>query len=227
MIKELTTFTLAQRCLEGDQEAIATLQADYGPALIAYLIRSGAMESDAREIVGSLWADCTVGDSGRPPRFEKYHGKCALLTWLKTVALNALIDTKRRQARFRAIEATVVATGGTAGGCAALIPSSLGEPATEAPLLEIMKTALLAAMERCPAQSYVMLQLVHLNGLTQREVAQAWGWHESKVSRALDAAAERIATETLRAVQEADPWLELGWDDFVELCQCHELPLLA
>ena len=83
-----------------------------------------------------------------------------------------------------------------------------------------MKTALTAAMAKCPSQSFVMLRLVYLNGLSQREVAQLWGCHESKVSRALDSALELIASETLRSVKEADPWLEVGWDDFLELCRC-------
>lgn len=225
MFQDSATFTLVQRCLEGDPEAIVTLQQEYEPTLIGYLIRSGASESDASEIVGNLWGDCMVGDATHPPRFEKYHGKCPLLVWLKTVALNALIDLKRRETRFRAIEDSVVAAGGHGESGDGLLPASMAQPATEAPLLEIMRNALLAALAKCPAQSFVMLQLVYLNGLTQREVAQAWGWHESKLSRTLESATELIATETLRAVKAADPWIELGWDDFVELCRCNDFPL--
>lgn len=217
----------AERCLGQDGEAISDLQRQYRGLLIAYLMRSGATNSDAREIVENLWADCAVGDSLRPARFEKYHAQCPLQVWLKSIALNALIDRKRRESRFRAIEAGIVAAGGDAPCGVALSPAAMDERLTDAPLLEIMKTALLAAMGKCPAQSYVMLQLVHLNGLTQREVAHMWGWHESKVSRTLDAAKELIATETLRAIKATDPWIELGWDDFVELCRCGDLALVS
>ena len=81
-----------------------------------------------------------------------------------------------------------------------------------------MNSALTDALKKCPAQILVMLELVYINGLMQREVAQMWGWTDSKVSRALAAGMQTISEGTLRAVKQADPWLELRWEDFVELC---------
>lgn len=174
-----------------------------------------------------LWGDCAVGDAEHPPRFEKFHGKCALFTWLRTVALNELIDLKRREARFRRIEARATITDDNVESCSALAPAPVAQPATEAPLVELMKGALLSAIAKCPVESFLMLQLVYLNGLTQREVAQMWGWHESKVSRTLDSAMELIQGETLQAVKATDPWIELGWNDFVELCRCPDFAIFG
>jgi len=62
-----------------------------------------------------------------------------------------------------------------------------------------------------------------MHGVTQREVASLWKWHESRVSRHIKRAEKKIADLTLRAVKETDPYLELGWQDFVELCRCVEV----
>ena len=45
-----------------------------------------------------------------------------------------------------------------------------------------------------------------------------YGWHESKVSRTLDATMSGIASRTMTEIKAVDPWLELSWEDFVELC---------
>ena len=62
-----------------------------------------------------------------------------------------------------------------------------------------------------------MLKLVHLHQLNQREIARMWGWHESKVSRALEVAREHRARHPV-GIEAGDPWLELRWEDFLELC---------
>jgi DNA-directed RNA polymerase specialized sigma24 family protein len=205
---------LAQRCLDGAADAISSLHEEFGAQLIAFLIASGGSEAEARDIVRSLWTDCSVGSGKRLPRFWKYHGQCALILWLKAVALNELIDQKRRAARHCELSegALAGATGrdGGAGNARAF---------WDAPLFEIMREAILSALAKCPPQEMVMLQLVHINGLTQRELTRLWGWHESKISRALDAAMEAIASNTLHAVRRFDPWLDLAWPDLVDLCR--------
>jgi DNA-directed RNA polymerase specialized sigma24 family protein len=89
----------------------------------------------------------------------------------------------------------------------------------DAPLFGIMRQALNRAFGSCPAEAVVMLQLVHLYGLTQREVCSIWGYTESKVSRKLSAAVRHIADETMRAIGNADEWLEIQWEDFLDFCR--------
>ena len=45
-----------------------------------------------------------------------------------------------------------------------------------------------------------------------------WGWHESKVSRTLEVTRQSAARMILADLKKIDPWLELRWEDFVELC---------
>ena len=39
-----------------------------------------------------------------------------------------------------------------------------------------------------------MCQLVHMHGVTQREIASLWKWHESRVSRHIKRAEEKLPT---------------------------------
>ena len=63
-----------------------------------------------------------------------------------------------------------------------------------------------------------MLKLVHLHGLTGREIARMWGWHESKVSRTASHAEDQIRELTLAEIRRREPSLDLRWEDLVELC---------
>ena len=71
-----------------------------------------------------------------------------------------------------------------------------------------------------------MLRLVYLHGISQREVCRMWGWNEAKVSRHLSAAMETIEAETLLRLRQKDPWLKLTWQDFVDLCETHQIGFL-
>jgi hypothetical protein len=62
-----------------------------------------------------------------------------------------------------------------------------------------------------------------LHELSQREIVQMLGWSESKVSRFLSKAMAEIEKHTLAEVKKRDSWLELGWQDFVELCETHQI----
>ena len=79
------------------------------------------------------------------------------------------------------------------------------------------------ALTACDVEELILLQLVHIHGVTQREVASLWKWHESRVSRHIKRTEEKIAKLTLQEVKETDPYLELRWNDFIELCQSVEV----
>ena len=79
------------------------------------------------------------------------------------------------------------------------------------------------AFAACEVEELILLQLVHVHGITQREIANLWKWHESRVSRHIKRAEEKIAKLTLQSVRETDPYLELRWNDFVELCRSVEV----
>ena len=82
----------------------------------------------------------------------------------------------------------------------------------------MLRDAIKRAFAKQEPEAVLMLKLVHLHELTQREIARMWGWHESKVSRTLDVTRQSVARVILSELKRIDPWLELRWEDFVELC---------
>jgi hypothetical protein len=46
-----------------------------------------------------------------------------------------------------------------------------------------------------------------------------------QVSRFFSRTMKEVETHTLAEVKKRDPWLELTWQDFVELCETHEVDL--
>ena len=85
-------------------------------------------------------------------------------------------------------------------------------------LMELLRESLRAAFAGCAAGDLIRLRLVYLHGLTQREVGNLFGQSESKTSRALSLAMERIKIRTLQELKRRDSRLELAWEDFLGLC---------
>ncbi len=207
---------LAQCCLEGDAAALAELRGDLAPWLRASLVSAGASPVEADDILGSLWTDCACATGGSPALLARYRGQCPLRGWLKVVTVNRLVDHQRRSSRLQHVARA-------AAGAATVLP----EFSPEAPLIGIMKNAVTRALEECPAEALVMLQLVHIHGLTQRDLARLWSCHESKISRVLASASDSLSRRILANVREADPALTITWDDFVELCRCADFSVFV
>jgi RNA polymerase sigma factor (sigma-70 family) len=213
-------FLLAQKCLEGEEPAIAHLQETYRGPLVNYLIHAGASPEEARDLVDEFWADCLAERPQRRPRLATYAGNSPLQGWLKAVALNNLIQLKRHEKRMRQVLVEGSAEeSGLAGAVVKEVPSGESGYSTEQPLLEIMRGAVESAFRQCDPQDFVLLQLAHTNGLLGRELALMFSCSEAKISRDLEDARRKIVVATLSYVQARDPWLELKWEDFVDLCR--------
>jgi RNA polymerase sigma factor (sigma-70 family) len=175
--------------------------------------------------VDSLWADLLAPVGNRPPRLLHYDGSCALQTWLNTVALNELLTVKRTEKRrkrlidpnFDSYDEKRESSAGEPSAAPHAEPESL--EFREAPLVKIMHVAVETAFLSCEPEDFVLLQLKHCDGLRGTELARMFGCNESMISRRLDEAQERIAAVTLEKVRETDEWLDLKWEDFVELCR--------
>ena len=204
-------FEFAQKCLEGDAAAIEELQRDFGPIIAAYLVHRGASARQAHDITDALWADCLATRASFRPRLATYNGQAPLQIWLKTVALNQLIKLHGQEKRR--LEISIDHQVGQAPHPPA------PELATEAPLLVLMRSALEAAFQKCAAEDFVLLQLAHTDGLRHEELARMFECVPSTISRRLVLAQEEIAAETIRFIRQADPLVELKWEDFVELCR--------
>jgi RNA polymerase sigma factor (sigma-70 family) len=203
------------RVLDGDEAAIRAFRDRYDPQLKGTLCKRGATSTEADDLLADLWADC-FGSSGTP-LLQKYEGRCALNSWLITVATNRLIDFKRRAA-FR-VELTDDKSG-TSGTNHLERPSDSPPHQPDSALVALLRQAVLNAFAAEPPEMLLMLRLVHVHEITQREIGRIWNWHESKVSRTLESARAKIRTAALAELHRADPWLTLEWDDFVELSNC-------
>lgn len=204
-------FLLTQKCLEGDVGAIRELQETYSTSIKEYLLNRGAVPHEAEEVTGGLWADCLAERPGNRPRLATYSGTSTLQAWLKAVALNRLVQHKRGGKR------DVMRDGQPLD--ALTNPPADSSPQIEAPLLEIMRSAVETAFQMCDAEDFVLVQLAHTNGLLGRELAVMFNCSEAKISRHLESARRSIADVTLEYVRKRDPWLELKWEDFLELCK--------
>ncbi|MGB8167426.1 MAG: hypothetical protein WCF18_08035 [Chthoniobacteraceae bacterium] len=222
--RHLSDFHLCHECLEGKVSAIMYIQTSFGSVTTSYLIGAGAAPNEATEVVDSLWADLLAPVGDRPPRLQRYDGSCALQTWLNTVALNRLLTLKRKDRRWeKLIPERVGAQSGADDGDRELPPGcrvdvDSNEPGEE-PLIEIMRVAVETAFLSCEPEDFVLLQLKHCDGLLGAELGRMFGCHESVISRRIDKAQANIAATTLQKVRQSDPWLELQWSDFVDLCR--------
>ena len=108
-------------------------------------------------------------------------------------------------------------------GAGALARLEAASYASEDTLIALLRDCLKAAFARCEPEARVLLRLVYLHELSQREIVQMLNWSESKVSRFLSKALEQIETHTLAEIKKRDPWLELNWADFVDLCETHQI----
>ncbi len=207
-------FLFAQRCLEGEVGAIRQFQEKYRPIATAYLRQKGATEGEAEEIAFELCADLMAERDARRPRLATYCGKASLKTWLYPFALNRLIARKRRQEVRDRFEQS----GLDLGRIEEVSPENHSPVDSEAPLIELMRQAVEAGFRECPAEDFVLLQLAHSDRVHLTELARMFDCSKSKIDRDLDLAGKRVAEATLRYVREVDPWLELQWEDFIELC---------
>lgn len=206
---------LVELALAGDEPAIRALRGQHHGPLKARLLRRGASETDAEEILTDLWGDCVMG------KFRRWQPQAgsSLVGWLSSVATNRLIDGFRKEKFYADGSGCDGHEGeGFPSHAHAADGVSHDPPPRDAELARLLRGALACALQQCDQTGLLMLKLVHLHGLTGREIARMWGWHESKVSRTASHAEDQIRKLTLAEVRRREPSLDLVWEDLVELC---------
>lgn len=215
----------AKRCQAGDTQALAWLRDRCHSPLRNILLARGANPTETEDLLADLWVDCVPGSDDKPSLLDKFSGKCSLQGWLATVATNRLIDLKRRQSRRGEVAMHFNEEQGTAFIQRIPAPAASGGGADNS-LVELLRQCLEHAFETCPAEGLLMLRLVYVHGLSQRELTSLWGCHEATISRQLTQTMSHIQTVTMRELKKRDPWLDLAWDDFLELCQTQQIGFL-
>jgi RNA polymerase sigma factor (sigma-70 family) len=201
--------TLAAKCLAGDEEASRTLREQHYHRLVSVAIRRGATATEATDLVADVWGDLTSPGEGKRPLLEKYRAQCPLSAWLITVVTHRFIDRRRRERLFVDVPTGTVEN---------FQPAPKLAPA-ESELTRILREAVAEAFGACDPETLVILKLVYIHGVSQREIGRAWNWHESKVSRHLDRALGGIQAHVLDKIKRTDGFLDVNWDDFLALCQ--------
>jgi DNA-directed RNA polymerase specialized sigma24 family protein len=201
---------LVQRCLEGDQDAVLEAGELHLPFLKGLLAQRGASEGEINELVGTVWGDCLVSDGIHPPLFQKFDGKSPLRPWLTAITVNRWLSSKRReQARKGAIERLRLSQG---DGAFTETPS---DSICDWGLVEIVGKAIRNAFSEGDAEGLVMLRLIHIHGLSRKEVATLWACHESTICRRLADTEAQVDDSIRREIRQMDPFLELQWEDLL------------
>ena len=210
-----TEQQLVQRCLTGEADALAKLRAEYLDPIQHLLVSRGVDAVLAREVIGTLWADCVVSADGGAAILEKFRGRAGLRTWLFRIALNRALDRGRSgQRNYQLMQWTRAGEGDQLILADRPAPAQASEPA----LAQLLRACLQAGFEACPAEDLLKLRLFFLHGLTKRELSRLWDCHETTISRDLYRSLQLIEDRTLQAIKRRDPWLSLTWEDFVGLC---------
>ena len=216
--EKLEAFALIEAALAGDEAAASTIRCPETNARLEAVLRNrGASDTEAKDITADLWTDCFDNREGRRPLLEKFSGKGNLNAFLTRTALNRLIDYKRRQ-KFRG-ELPAGKDENRLGDAFDSLPGEDCSDNSEDRLVGLLRDAMLAAFSKIDPEKLVVLKLVKVHGLDQELAGKMWHWSQSKVSRNISAVMEEIRAATISELKRIDPWLELRWEDFVELCK--------
>jgi RNA polymerase sigma factor (sigma-70 family) len=205
---------IAARCLSHDEAALLALKEQHYHRLISVAIARGASPTEAADLVADVWGELVSPAGGKQPLLEKYCGRCSLAAWLITVVTHRFIDRRRRGRLFTELGADL--------GDEFKDGAHLSAPRATTPegdLLQILRLAVTEAFQNCPPETLVMLKLVYLHGISQRKIGRLWGWHESQVSRHIDRGLQEIQGRILARIKRTDGFLEVNWNDFLDLCQ--------
>ena len=214
---------LVQQCQQGDPGAVAELRERHHHSLENILVARGASPGEAEEVLAEIWAKCVPGGEENPSLLEKFSGNCRLLSWLARVVTNRWLDRKRQE-KFRG-EPPITPDVGSRTEFFYRVPATpQDEP--DGAIVALLRDSLRAAFALCTPEALVLLRLVYLHDVSQREVMRMLGWSESKVSRTLSRAMDDIRTATLQQLKQREPLLNLTWQDFQDLCDTEQSSFL-
>jgi len=200
---------LIRQVLDGRADALEALKNQVDPITRPRLLIRGASEDEVNEVLAAIWASVIPDNTGKS-LLTTFKGRGNLAAWFSTVAWHRWLDWKRKdQVRARWVQAEQ-SNEDLSGAAEPFIAETV--------ILALLQHSLKRAFEQCDAESLVLLRLVHLHGLSQRQLAAIWGMPEYALSRRLRRAMDQISRATLEEIRQTDPWLDLKWEDFLELC---------
>jgi RNA polymerase sigma factor (sigma-70 family) len=143
---------------------------------------AGQEDRDEDDLAQTVWDRVVSSRSRTSARFDP--GRGSFEAWLWTLARYVLLDAARRPARRRRQEVPVRIT--------ARLSPTIADPGQPDPLVVLaFKDLLEAVRRRLDEPERIVLDLL-AEGLTQREIAQALGWSDAKVSKLKPAIEEAL-----------------------------------
>jgi RNA polymerase sigma factor (sigma-70 family) len=208
----------AEAALDGDEKAAKrVLDILHAPGFRSKLINRGASDTEADDLVGDLAADCFGGEKPRGGLHRllgHFNGRCPLEGYLLRVGFNRLINLKRRQKH----EAELPGDEDRREDPFDELPDSGPVEASEDAVVDLLRSAVVGALAEVDQEKLVILRLVHSYGIPQKRVGEMWEMPESTISRAMKMLREDLQHAILRNARRLDPWLDLDWEDFLDLC---------
>jgi RNA polymerase sigma-70 factor (ECF subfamily) len=170
---------------------VEALFCEFAPKVYALARRFGFDADEAEDGVQEVFVKVQR-------RIATFRGEAALSTWLYQVAVNALRDHRRKQARLkRPLPLQAPGAEDFAEPAEQSLPSGGATPAEEAASAE-RRTLVREALDRLPARFRDVLVLRELEGWCYRDIARVLGLAQGTVESRIFRARLRLAAELRR-----------------------------
>ncbi len=173
-------------CLAGDEHAWNTFSYQYQGVLFDAARAILHDEVLARELADSLMADLyglNSSQPGRDSKFNYFHGRSSLKTWLRSVLYQRFVDEYRRQSRLEPMP-----EGAAQPAAAERHLSDTDERRYDGYLSEAVE----AALRDLRASEKLLLSYAYVQQLTLKQIGRLRGEHEATVSRHLAALRKKL-----------------------------------
>ena len=216
-----TDFAWANACLSGDEAEIRRFKETFTAKLVPYLRSKGAEPADAEDIAAEFIQDCLFGKQDKPPKLNEYQPVGRLEAWMNTCAYNKFRDFLRRHNRQTELDTRSNFDESDSGGAIRLdsLDSTDAETGESEDAVQLLRESLVHGLSHLEAETLVILRLVFLHGISQRNLAEIWDCHEATISRKLSAGMQTVRECTLAYMQARDSRFSFTWDDCLALCR--------
>jgi RNA polymerase sigma-70 factor (ECF subfamily) len=186
----LEELVLARACACGNERAWEVFLTRYRATLYETAYKIARIESEARNLADSLYAELYAIDSKGQQRSSKllyYQGRGSLQGWLRTVVAQEYVNRYRSTKRETSLEAAVED--------GAQFAAAESEIALSDPRVEAAASAELSALD---AEERLIIVAYFLDHRTLAEIAKLQGVHQSTISRKL----ERITSGIRKRIRQ-------------------------
>ncbi len=190
---KLNDLLLARACAAGDKHAWERFVALYKQSLLRAAIAITGNETVGRDLADQLYAELyglTERDGQRRSPLESYKGRGSLIGWLRTTLAQRHVD-HFRSTRHEEPLADYDA------------PATDPAPVTPSTELQLLGSAVEAALRAQPADVRFLLASYYIDGHTLAEIAHTIGVHEATVSRKLHRAVDALRKQVLRNIERS------------------------